>query len=101
MASKGRKLRLASSLNVAVLEQLSMKLNPSMIMKDYRSLAGRLKYTTEYIQNFALERNPTLALLQNWWSSNPETKTVAVLLNLLYCMERDDCVDLLRPYEFY
>lgn len=79
-----------------------MKLNPRMLLKDYQSLAGRLKYTYEYIRNFARERDPTLALLQHWWSSKRgKEKTVTILLELLSDMERDDCVDLLRPYEFY
>ena len=102
MASSGRKRRLVSSLDGEVLERLSMKLNPRMLLKDYQSLAGRLKYTYEFIRNFARERDPTLALLQHWWSSKRgKEKTVTVLIELLSDMERDDCVDLLRPYEFY
>ena len=102
MASSGRKRRLVSSLDGEVLERLSMKLNPRMLLKDYQSLAGRLKYTYEFIRNFARERDPTLALLQHWWSSKRgREKTVGVLIELLSDMERDDCVDLLRPYEFY
>jgi hypothetical protein len=94
--------RLVSSLDGEVLEGLSMKLNPRMLMKDYKYLAARLKYTYECIQNFARERNPTLALLQHWWSSRRgKEMTVTVLIELLSDMERDDCVDLLRPYEFY
>ncbi len=97
-----RKKRLVSSLDGEVLERLSMKLNPRMLMKDYQSLAGRLKYTYEYIRNFARERDPTLALLQHWWSSKRgREKTVTVLIDFLSDMERDDCVDLLQPYEFY
>ena len=102
MASSGRNRRLVSSLDGEVLERLSMKLNPRMLLKDYQSLAGRLKYTYEYIRNFDRERNPTLALLQHWWSSKRgKEKTVSVLIEHLSEMERDDCVDLLRPYEFY
>lgn len=102
MASSGRNRRLVSSLDGEVLERLSMKLNPRMLLKDYQSLAGRLKYTYEYIRNFDRERNPTLALLQHWWSSKRgKEKTVTVLIEHLSEMERDDCVDLLRPYEFY
>jgi hypothetical protein len=102
MASSGRKRRLVSSLDGEVLERLSMKLNPRMLLKDYQSLAGRLKYTYEFIRNFARERDPTLALLQHWWSSKRgKEKTVSVLIDFLSDMERDDCVDLLRPYEFY
>ena len=102
MASSGRKRRLVSSLDGEVLERLSMKLNPRMLLKDYQSLAGRLKYTYEYIRNFDRERDPTLALLQHWWSSKRgKEKTVTVLIEQLSEMERDDCVDLLRPYEFY
>ena len=78
-----------------------MKLNPRMLLKDYQSLAGRLKYTYEFIRNFARERDPTLALLQHWWSSSRgKEKTVTVLIEHLSDMQRDDCVDLLRPYEF-
>lgn len=102
MASSGRKRRLVSSLDGEVLERLSMKLNPRMLLKDYQSLAGRFKYTYEYIRNFARERDPTLALLQHWWSSKRgREKTVSVLIEQLSDMERDDCVDLLRPYEFH
>ncbi|XP_028399837.1 uncharacterized protein LOC114523172 isoform X2 [Dendronephthya gigantea] len=102
MASSGRKRRLVSSLDGEILERLSMKLNPRMLMKDYQSLAGRFKYTYEYIRNFARERDPTLALLQHWWSSKRgREKTVTVLIEHLSDMERDDCVDLLRPYEFH
>lgn len=101
-SSGGRKKRLVSSLDGEVLERLSMKLNPRMLMKDYQSLAGRLKYTYEYIRNFARERDPTLTLLQHWWSSKRgKEKTVSVLIEHLSDMERDDAVDLLRPYEYY
>jgi hypothetical protein len=72
-----------------------------MLMKDYQSLAGRLKYTYELIRNFALERDPTLALLKHWWSLDGKNKTVSYLMKHLDKMGRDDCVDLLRPYEFY
>ena len=50
----GRRKRLVSSLDGDVLSQLSMKLNPRMLLKDYQTLAGKLKYTYEYIRNFAL-----------------------------------------------
>lgn len=102
MASACRKRRLVSSLDGEILERLSMKLNPRMLLKDYQSLAGKLRYTYEYIRNFARERDPTLALLQHWWSSQRgKEKTVTVLMELLSDMERDDCVELLRPHEFY
>ncbi|XP_046859953.1 uncharacterized protein LOC124453229 isoform X2 [Xenia sp. Carnegie-2017] len=102
MASGGRKRRLACTLDGDVLEKLSMKLNPRMLMKDYQSLAGRFKYTYDYILNFARERDPTLALLNHWWTAKRgKEKTVSVLIEHLSAMERDDCVELLQPYEFY
>ena len=98
----GRRKRLVSSLDGDVLSQLSMKLNPRMLLKDYQTLAGKLKYTYEYIRNFALDSDPTLALLQHWWSmKRGNEKTVSVLIGLLSDMERDDAVELLRPYEYY
>lgn len=102
MASGGRKRRLACTLDGDVLEKLSMKLNPRMLMKDYQSLAGRFKYTYDYILNFARERDPTLALLNHWWTAKRgKEKTVSVLIEHLSAMERDDCVALLQPYEFH
>lgn len=101
-SSGGRRKRLVSSLDGEVLVRLSMKLNPKMLLKDYQTLAGKLKYTYEYIRNFARDSDPTLALLQHWWSNKRgNEKTVSVLIGLLSDMERDDAVELLRPYEYY
>lgn len=94
---------LVSSLTMDVLEKLGMKLNPRHPMKDFRYLAGKMNYNYEMVRNFALQRNPTVALLHDWFMShtkNGEGKTVSHLIELLKNMKRDDVVEILQPLEF-
>lgn len=94
---------LVSSLTMDVLEKLGMKLNPRHPMKDFRYLAGKMNYNYEMVRNFALQRNPTVALLHDWFMShtkNGEAKTVSHLIELLKNMRRDDVVEILQPLEF-
>ncbi|CAH3028984.1 unnamed protein product [Porites evermanni] len=94
---------LVSSLTMDVLEKLGMKLNPRHPMKDFRYLAGKMNYNYEMVRNFALQRNPTVALLHDWFMShtkNGEAKTVSHLIELLKNMKRDDVVEILQPLEF-
>ena len=104
MAARTRRVpTLASSLNMEVLEKLGMKLNPRHPMKDFRYLAGKMNYNFERVRNFERERNPTIALIADWYTSNAddgEAKTVTQLIDLLKKMKRDDAVDLLRDHEF-
>lgn len=72
-------------------------------MKDFRYLAGKMNYNYETVRNFALQRNPTVALLHDWFMShtkNGEAKTVSHLIELLKNMKRDDVVEILQPLEF-
>lgn len=94
---------LVCKLKPDVLQELGMYLNPYMPLKDYRSLAGKLGYTFMRVVNFERERNPTIALLEDWWTSfnnKNEPKTVSELMQVLEEMRRDDAVDLLKPYEY-
>lgn len=86
-----------------VLETLGMKLNPRLPRKDFRTLAGKMKYTYERIRNFEREKNPTLSVLSDWWTEagkRGEVKTVTELIEILAQMSRDDAVMLLREHEF-
>ena len=103
MAVYARVPTLASRLDMDVLETLGMKLNPRLPRKDFRTLAGKMKYTYERIRNFEREKNPTLSVLSDWWTEagkRGEVKTVTELIEILAQMSRDDAVMLLREHEF-
>lgn len=91
------------NLNYEVLEQLGMKLNYHMPLKDFRTLAGKMKYTYEGVKNLERQQNPTAALLIQWSQSRAkvgEEKTVTDLIEMLSQMGRDDAVDLMTQHEF-
>ena len=99
----GRTPTLVNMLPMNILESLGMKLNPRLPRKDIRTLAGKMKYTYERIRNFELEQNPTLAVLNDWWTEagkRGEMKTVKDLMDMLSSMRRDDAVMLLQEYEY-
>ena len=94
---------LLNGLSMDVLEKLGMKLNPRHPLKDFRYLAGKMKYNYEMVRNFERQKNPTISLLEDWFMShtrNGERKTVTHLIELLKDMKRDDAVDILKPVEF-
>ena len=98
---------LVKNLHFDVLERLGMKMNYRMPMKDFRTLAGKMKYTYEAVKNFERHANPTAALLMQWSHSGSrgrgkvgEEKTVTDLIQLLSLMGREDAVDLMSQYEF-
>lgn len=94
---------LMSSVSMEILEKLGMKLNPRHPLKDFRYLAGKMKYNYESVRNFERQKNPTIFLLSEWWTSsaqNGEMKTVSHLIHFLKEMRRDDAVEILRPVEF-
>lgn len=94
---------LISNLKPNVLDELGMYLNPRMPLKDFRTLAGKMGYTFMRVRNFERESNPTVSLLEDWWTSfgkKGESKTVGDLIKYLEEMRRDDAVDLLKPFEF-
>ena len=51
-----------------VIEELCLILNPSLPLKDYRSLAGKMGLKYIYVKNLDRVENPTEKLLQHWWS---------------------------------
>jgi hypothetical protein len=92
-----------SNLNPSVLEELGMFLNIRMPLKDIRTLAGKLGYSFQRVLNFEREHNPTVSVLEDWWTSygkNGKEKTVSELVAKLKEMKRDDAVDFLKPHEF-
>ncbi len=93
--------RLVKDLSAGTLHDLSQLLNPDvMVAENWRSLAGHLGFSITNILNFERERDPTLSVLQEWWTTGREEKTVRHLLDILQSMERYDCKRLLEPYEF-
>lgn len=103
MCSKVCVENLASNLKPNTLDELAMYLNPRMPLKDYKTLAGKLGYSFLRVRNFERDHNPTISLLEDWWTSyskKGEAKTVSELIKILEEMKRDDAASLLRPYEF-
>ena len=100
--AKMRVKRRVEDLDMKVLKDLSMLLNPRMMCgEDWRNLAG--KFGMKYVQILNIderERNPSLAVLKDWWAE-PGDRTVSVLLAMLTDMKRADCVRLLEPFEYY
>ncbi|CAB4045187.1 myeloid differentiation primary response 88, partial [Paramuricea clavata] len=102
MGPKLRIKRTIESLNYDVFEKLTRALNQEIsTIGSYLDLAGRLNCTVVDVQKFALERNPTLALLEHWCSSKcGAEKTVTILMSHLQAIGRDDLVEFLRPHEY-
>ncbi len=93
--------RLVKDLSPLTLRELSQCLNPELLVAaNWRSLAGHLGFSITNILNFEREKDPTLSVLQEWWTTGREEKTVRHLLDILQSMERYDCKRLLEPYEF-
>lgn len=90
---------LSTNLPHDVIEELCLILNPSLPLKDYRSLAGKMGLRYIYVKNLDRAENPTEKLLQHWWSEEG-SKTVTDLIELLMQIERHDAIDLLRPHEY-
>ena len=84
---------------MSVIHEMCLYLNPPLLGKDYKSLAGKMGVKFLYAQNLAQERNPTEALLQHWWSSNAAC-TVTDLIQLIRSIDRNDIKCLLEKYEF-
>ena len=90
-------------LNAETHRQLCRKLNIDVSDKDWRTLAGRMKYTTQQVKEFARDANPADKLLDYW--SIGEGHDVACLIELVKGMNRNDLVELLEsepnPTTFY
>ena len=90
-------------LNAETHRQLCRKLNIDVSDKDWRTLAGRMKYTTQQVKEFARDANPADKLLDSW--STGEGHDVASLIELVKAMNRNDLVELLEsepnPTTFY
>ena len=81
-------------LGVNVYDEICQKLNVPSFRKDYRSLAGKMKYTNEQVQIFELKDNRARALLDHWGTKTGND--VERLLEMLSSMERDDLVGILK-----
>lgn len=94
--------RRVEDLDVAILKQLSMHLNPRMMCGgDWRNLAGHFGMRYMQIVNIdEREKNPTLAILKDWWTEGGD-RSVSALVRLMKEMKRADCVRLLEPFEYY
>ena len=77
--------------------ELGKFLNPKS-SKNWVTLAGYLEFTTNEIKNFELEVNEaTQNVLYQW--GQKDSSTVDFLINVLKKMKRDDCVQVLKPWE--
>ena len=84
-----------------VLKTLSMHLNPRMIVGgDWMSLAGEFGKNYMEIRNFELAPDPTMAVLEDWWSDVGD-KTVSRLMDIMKKIKRFDVFKILEPCEFY
>ena len=82
---------LDSSLKSKVCQLLNKK---SVLKRDFRGLAVKMKIENSEIELFEQCDNPTDALLQEWGTGREAT--VENLIKLLEKMKRDDVVDILK-----
>ena len=66
----------------------------SVLKRDFRGLAAKMKFENSEIELFEQCDNPTDALLQEWGTG--KEATVENLIKLLEKMKRDDVVDILK-----
>lgn len=79
------------------MESLCQCLNPPMMGKDYRSLAGKMKFSHRQVKNIDMKNNPTEELLALWVTGDG-SKTVSDLIELLTKIERYDAIRLLKEH---
>ena len=91
--------KLVSELDQSVITQVTMRLNPILMMKDYQALAGKMGYKYYEIKAFGLERNPTAAVLESWWSQKGD-RSVNALIKILESIERYDVTELLEHHRY-
>ena len=88
---------LVRDLPAHVFIELGKFLNPKS-SKNWVTLAGYLEFTTNEIKNFELEVNEaTQNVLYQW--GQKDSSTVDFLINVLKKMKRDDCVQVLKPWD--
>ena len=88
---------LVRDLPAHVFIELGKFLNPKS-RKNWVTLAGYLEFTTNEIKNFELEVNEaTQNVLYQW--GQKDSSTVDFLINVLKKMKRDDCVQVLKPWD--
>ena len=76
---------------------LGRLLNPKSF-NNLVKLAGHLGFTNSHVQNFGLHpEEATQKTLEEW--EQTEGSTVDVLINILKEMKRDDCVQVLKPWD--
>lgn len=84
-------------LNCETYRKLCNKLNDKMENKDWRTLAGKMGYSSGEVKDFERGQNAADALLQNWKMTSNE-HDVPALIELLKKMERNDLVELLESH---
>ncbi|XP_066916691.1 uncharacterized protein [Clytia hemisphaerica] len=82
-----------------IIEEISCCLNPRLLRKDYRSLAGKMGMTHRQVKNIDSKQNPTEELI-NLWVTGPGSKTVTDLMGKLKEIERHDAIRILQEHEF-
>ena len=82
---------LDSSLKSKVCQLLNKK---SVLKRDFRGLAAKMKFESSEIELFEQCDNPTDALLQEWGTG--KEATVENLIKLLEKMKRDDVIEILK-----
>lgn len=81
-------------LNASVYTKICAELNKPVEGRDYKALAGRMRYTVSELKEFQLEKSPADALLSKWGTKleNDVYKLIVILKE----MERGDLVDMLE-----
>lgn len=82
-----------------VVEDICLSLNPRLLGKDYRSLAGKMGFTHKQVKNIDCRQNQTEEVLAIW-VSGPGSKTVTDLIDLLKSIQRFDVIKLLKQHEY-
>lgn len=80
-----------------VYENLGRLLNPKSF-NNWVTLAGRLGFNNSDVKNFEIHPDEATQTVLTEWGQR-EGSTVDVLIDVLKEMKRDDCVEVLKPWE--
>ena len=91
------KQRKIDDLNSEVYDKICDELNIENCGRDYKTLAGRMKYTVKKVKKFEQNKNPSDALLSHW--GKKRHNTVIKLIEILKNMGNDAAAEILEKAE--
>ena len=83
-----------NDLNAEEYEKICNELNIMNCGRDYKTLAGRMRYSVNEVKNFERHENPSDALLSHW--GKQRGNTVIKLIEILKDMGNDAAAEILE-----